>query len=70
MKKYSIALALFNLQMLFAGMPPNPTGKDGGGGTTPGTPVTPIDSNLWILLAVAVIMIGFYAYRQASSKIN
>lgn len=70
MKKYLIALALFCFQIIFAQVLPNPGGGDGAGGSTPGERTTPIDSDIWILMAVAVMMMGFYAYRQVSRRVN
>ena len=67
MKKILFAIGLFCLQFMYAQVPPG----GGAGGSTPGNPdATPIDTNIWILMAAAVVMMGFYAYRQMSRRVN
>lgn len=41
--------------------PPDPGGGTGSGGT--GTPASPIDAELWILIAVGIIFITMFALK-------
>ncbi len=48
--------------------PPNPGDGTGGGGT--GRPASPIDGEIWILIAISVILIAVFAMRYRKKLIT
>ncbi|KQT21801.1 hypothetical protein ASG31_00180 [Chryseobacterium sp. Leaf404] len=64
-----LALVLLS-NFILAQTPQCPTcGTGGGGGTTPGKQSIPVDMYVYVLAAVAVMMVVFFAKKYKSQKI-
>lgn len=58
---YSMLVKIHFLMLLLIQQAPPPPDLQGRAGPTPVGDVVPLDTNLWILLAVAIALIGYVA---------